>query len=152
MPKGPGVDQQPLLPSTVLTGVSCLKQLTRQGKEIITILFFWHETEAQGQTEELTIETRLLIKKKCQANNLRSSPSLNMNSLIITSNSCSISIPHPKKLLSMQFMQASYQSWVWKRKSCLFSLIFLLESWFLCLSTKSYSPHRKGTKDMNHCD
>lgn len=96
MPKGPSVDQQPLLPSTVLTGVSCLKQLTRQGKEIITILFFWHETEAQGQTEELTIETRLLIKKKCQANNLRSSPSLNMNSLIITSNSCSISIPHPK--------------------------------------------------------
>lgn len=71
MPKGPSVDQQPLLPSTVNRRVrSCHKQFTRQAKQIITILFFWHETGAQGQTEELTIETRLLIKKKCQANNL----------------------------------------------------------------------------------
>jgi len=27
-------------------------------------LLFWHETEAQGQTEELTIEASSLIKKK----------------------------------------------------------------------------------------
>lgn len=49
---------------------SCPKQFTRQAKEIATILFFWHETEALGQTEELTTEAISLIKNKRQANNL----------------------------------------------------------------------------------
>lgn len=58
----------------------------------------------------------------------RHSPSLKINLIIISSNSCSIFIPWPKKLHSMQFKWEIYQTGGWKWKPCLLSLSIFIRA------------------------